>query len=224
MRGARHREKLRQALYDGENDDVENGHGSGLRRGLPLPRLSPSQQRYADEPSKDELGAVLFQVEFTAIHGSVVGIEYVSPGVPIVGPLHVAYDDQTQHGLVFAVVGARRANPAFGARHQAALDSSEQFSVLLIDAHDGPRLAGFVVESLPLTDGRARFGGGRQAAMKRGHRRQQERYGKKRHGGVRRPSRRGYHGARSPRLTKSCDASYHRRAGGGEIECGAMNE
>jgi predicted GNAT superfamily acetyltransferase len=30
--------------------------------------------------------------------------------------------------------------------------------------------------------------------------------------------------ARELRLTKSCDASYHRRAGGGETECGAMNQ
>src|SRR5271156_6373663 len=87
---------------------------------LPLPDLRPPQKRYPDESAKDELGAALLEMKFAAVHGARIRIEYVSSGIAIGGRLHVAYDDQTEHGLVFPVIGTGCAEPAFSARHQAA--------------------------------------------------------------------------------------------------------
>src|ERR1700677_2642483 len=109
-----------------------------------LPSLVSTEQREADVASHQQARAA-FDVHLAVIDRARIRIENVAAAVLIVRVLHVADDDQTEDGLVLALVAADRADMVLGIRRKAALDLAEEPPVLLIDAHDGTGLPGLVV-------------------------------------------------------------------------------
>jgi len=74
----------------------------------------------------------------------------------------VANNQKPDDGLILALVRAGDADPVFASRRERLLDPAEQLPILLVDPHDGARLARFVVKGLPDAHGRDRLrrGGG----------------------------------------------------------------